>query len=340
MQAAVVILNWNGKLFLEKFLPQVIRCSKNAEVIVADNHSTDDSVAFLQKHFPSVKIISNDSNLGFAGGYNEVLKRIDSEYYILLNSDVEVTENWIEPIIRVMNENQSVAAVQPKIRSYHQRDEFEYAGASGGYIDKYGYPFCRGRIFLSVEKDLGQYDDAREIFWATGACMFIRASVFHEVGRFDQEFFAHMEEIDLCWRIHKAGYKILCIPQSVVYHIGGGTLPKNNSRKTYLNFRNNLKMIDKNAVPQKLFSILLFRTFFDLVAAFLFLFRGSWKDCKAVITAHFHFHQNRKKKSISTQDSTADFDDLIFPKSILLDYFMAGHKKFSELGKYSQKKDE
>lgn len=336
MNVAVVILNWNGKIFLEKFLPLVIRTSHSiADVIVADNNSNDGSVEFLKKQFPEVKIILNKTNLGFAGGYNEALKQVKSEYYVLLNSDVEVTENWIEPVIELMGKDKNIAACQPKIRSYKNRDEFEYAGAAGGYIDKYGYPFCRGRMFTTLENDLNQYNDAQEIFWATGACMFIRSEIFHKLGGFDETFFAHMEEIDLCWRIHIAGYKVMYCPSSAIFHIGGGTLPKNNSRKTYLNFRNNLLMIYKNADRKKLFSILLFRTVFDFAAAIVFLFFSGWNDCKAVFEAHYHFHKNKsklvKRKKFETSAETIK---LIYPKSILLAYFIFGKKKFTDIQYY------
>ncbi len=338
MQVAIVILNWNGKFFLEKFLPDVIRYSSSvAEIIVADNNSADDSVTFLRQHFPQVKVILNNSNLGFAGGYNEALKQVQSKYYVLLNSDVEVTENWIQPVIELMEKNPRVAACQPKIKSYKNKDEFEYAGAAGGYIDKYGYPFCRGRIFTSLEKDLHQYDDEKEIFWATGAALFIRSQIFHELGGFDEKFFAHMEEIDLSWRIHRAGYKIMYCPGSLIYHIGGGTLPKKNSRKTYLNFRNNLMMIYKNADREKLFSILLFRSFFDLLAAIVFLFGSGWNDCKAVLKAHVYFHLHRKKIHVDKNTAmNADPSNLIYPKSILFDFFIFNKKKFSDLEHYKK----
>lgn len=246
-KTAVVILNWNGRKFLKKFLPDVIKFSKkDAEVIVADNASTDDSVAVLKADFPEIRIIENKSNGGFAKGYNQALKLIDAEYYILLNSDIEVTENWINPVIELMESDKNIAACQPKIRSYHEKEKFEYAGAAGGFIDKFGYPFCRGRIFQSLEEDKGQYDDTVEIFWATGAALFIRAELYHKLGGMDDDFFAHMEEIDLCWRLKNEGYKIMYCPKSTVYHVGGGTLPTSSSWKTYLNFRNNFFLIYKN----------------------------------------------------------------------------------------------
>ena len=333
MRIAIVILNWNGKSFLESFLPDVIRCSRNvADIVVADNNSTDDSVAFLRMHFPEVVIVLNKSNLGFAGGYNAALKEIKSEYFVLLNSDVQVTGNWIEPVIKMMDADSQIAACQPKIRSYKQKEKFEYAGAAGGFIDKFGYPFCRGRIFSTLEKDENQYNDVIEIFWATGACLFIRSQVFHQLGGFDEEFFAHMEEIDLCWRIHKAGKKIMYCPSSVVYHVGGGTLPKNNPRKTYFNFRNNLMMVYKNAERNKLSSILLFRSVFDLLAAILFLFTSGWQDCMAVFKAHLYFHRYRKLNP-RTQNHKVEEPStpLIYPGIILFRYFIFGNRKFSDL---------
>nr|MBP8033086.1 glycosyltransferase family 2 protein [Bacteroidia bacterium] len=248
-KVAVVILNWNGKPFLEKFLPTVLQYSSGAQIIVADNQSSDDSVAFLKTQFPQVSVILNPSNDGFATGYNLALKQVKAEYYVLLNSDVEVTENWLQPIIKLMDENLKVAACQPKILDYNHPSKFEYAGAAGGFIDKYGYPFCRGRIFNVLEEDKAQYDTAKEVFWATGACMFVRAEAFWKVGGFDDDYFAHMEEIDVCWRMKNIGYQIYVEPSSKVYHVGGGTLNKLSPRKTFLNFRNNLTTLTKNASP-------------------------------------------------------------------------------------------
>ncbi len=225
-KVAVVILNWNGKSFLEKFLPIVIKYSSSAQIIVADNQSSDDSVSFLKQHFPEVRIIINPSNDGFSTGYNLALKQVEAEYYVLLNSDVEVTEKWIEPIMDLMDSNKQIAACQPKILDYNHKTTFEYAGAAGGFMDKYGYPFCRGRIFNSLEEDKGQYNNSTEVFWATGACMFVRAEAFWKVGGFDDDYFAHMEEIDVCWRMKNIGYQIYVEPKSLVYHVGGGTLNK------------------------------------------------------------------------------------------------------------------
>ena len=256
VRIAVVILNWNGRHFLEKFLPDVIRFSSDdASVVVADNASTDDSVEYLKKNFPSVRIILNEKNEGFTGGYNRALEKVEAEFYVLLNSDVEVTQDWLKPLLRLMDANKKIAACQPKILSYHEKDKFEYAGAGGGFIDKNGYPFCRGRIFSELETDHHQFDDERPVFWATGACMFVRASVYHELKGLDENFFAHMEEIDLCWRMQRAGYEVYYCGKSTVYHVGGGTLPKNNPRKTYLNFRNNLITFTKNRKSSVLFLI-------------------------------------------------------------------------------------
>ena len=244
---AIVILNWNGRGFLEKFLPSVVASVySNMQIIVADNASTDDSVIFLQQHYPQITIIQNSSNEGFAKGYNTVLKQVKADYYVLLNSDVEVTPNWIEPVINLMQSDLNIAACQPKILAYNNKEQFEYAGASGGWLDSFGYPFMRGRVFDYCEKDTGQYDDVQSCFWASGAAFFVRSSVYHQLGGLDEFFFAHQEEIDFCWRAQLAGYKIFVQPASVVYHVGGGTLPTGNSRKAFLNFRNNLIMLAKN----------------------------------------------------------------------------------------------
>ena len=333
---SVVILNWNTRNFLEKFLPDVIRYSEDlADVIVADNASTDDTVDFLIKNFPSVKIIRNANNDGYAGGYNSALSKVETEYYILLNSDVKVTEHWLEPMLTLMDSDKQSGACQPKILSYHSPEYFEYAGAAGGFIDKYGYPFCRGRIFNTVEKDNHQYDDNCEIFWATGACMMIRSAVFKSMGGFDALFFAHMEEIDLCWRIRNTGKKILYCAESKVFHVGGGTLPKSNPHKTYLNFRNNLLMVYKNASESDYQSILKTRIFLDILAAFKFLFSGNFKDYKAVLKAWRDFKKLKSSysrpisKIIENKNPTSFF---IFPKSILRYYYLYGRKKFSSLG--------
>ncbi|HOY48261.1 MAG TPA: glycosyltransferase family 2 protein [Flavobacteriales bacterium] len=335
MKTAVVILNWNGKHLLEQFLPKVIACSPNAEVVVADNASSDDSVAMMRRTFPSVTIIENPSNNGYAGGYNEALAQVDADYYVLLNSDIEVTPNWIEPVIKHFESDPLVAAIQPKIRAFKQRNQFEYAGAAGGYLDRLGFPFCRGRIFEECEVDNGQYDDVKEVFWASGACMFVRASVFHECEGFDELFFAHMEEIDLCWRMKNRGYKILVEPASVVFHIGGGTLSKSNWRKTYLNFRNNLELIYKNIEGKYLFRSLFMRMTLDGIAAFKFLFTNGFSHFYAIIRAHLHFYRKlpsirqkrRKLKAVEhNRNSTG-----VYMGSIVADYFIRGKKTFRDL---------
>ena len=283
---SVVILNWNGKRFLERFLPTLLRTLPDyAEAVVCDNASEDDSVAFLRENFPQVTLLQNEKNEGFALGYNLALQRVDAKYYCLLNSDIEVIDGWIEPVIEQMDANEKIAAVQPKLLSFDRRDEFEYAGACGGFIDKYGYPFCRGRVFSNLEKDHGQYDTVTDIFWATGAAMFVRSDVFHLMEGLDGDFFAHMEEIDFCWRIKNLGYKIKVNPASVVYHIGGGTLPKNNSYKTFLNFRNSLYLLIKNLPDERIRKTLILRFFLDQVAAFSFLAQGHVKDFTAVYKA-------------------------------------------------------
>jgi len=332
MKIAVVILNWNGKTFLEKFLPNVVECSADvAEVIVADNASTDDSVDFLKQHFPTIRLIQNAENGGFSKGYNDALKQIDADYFVLLNSDIEVTKNWIQPVIDLMESDSKIAVCQPKIRSYHEREKFEYAGGAGGFIDKFGYPFCRGRIFDTTEIDTGQYDDVCEIFWATGAAMFVKASIYKEFGGLDEDFFAHMEEIDFCWRVKNAGYKVMYCPDSTVFHVGGGTLPKSSSRKTYLNFRNNLSLIYKNSSNR--FFVFFMRSMLDEVAALKFLLGGSFGDFAAVYKAYFHFFKmlpkNRKKRK--QQKTICKKLVGLSPFSIVWKYYIQQRKKFDQL---------
>lgn len=280
MKVAIVILNWNGRKMMEQYLPSVVEYSRGeAEVIVADNASTDDSVVWLSEHYPHLRVILLDQNYGFAEGYNQALRQVDSEYYVLLNSDVEVTHHWLTPLIEEMDAHEEIAACQPKLLSMTNRDAFEYAGASGGFIDRYGYPFCRGRVFDVVEDDNGQYDDAKEVLWATGACMMIRAKDYWDAGGLDGRFFAHNEEIDLCWRLHRMGKHIFCFPESTVYHVGGGTLPKSNPRKTFLNFRNNLTMLWKNLPDDELQHVMRIRCFLDYLAAFqTLLFNRNWDN--------------------------------------------------------------
>ena len=333
MKVAVVILNYNGKKFLEQFLPNVIaNCDPNlAEIVVADNASTDESVAFMQERFPGIRLIENGSNGGFATGYNLALRQIEAQYYVLLNSDIEVSPHWIEPVIEMMDNDPQIAACQPKILSYYHKEQFEYAGASGGFIDKYGYPFCRGRVFQNLEKDEHQYDTPMEVFWATGACMFVRADLYHQLGGLDDSFFAHMEEIDLCWRLKNAGFKVYCCPQSRVYHIGGGTLPKNSPRKTYLNFRNNLSLLVKNLPKHRVHRIILYRIFLDWVAAFKFLIEGCPKDFRMVFKAHWDFYKRLKELREKRRCSEHKLVSCIYRKNIVFESIVRGKKKFSEL---------
>jgi len=291
IKIAVVVLNWNGKIWLEKFLPNLVKHSLEATVFMADNASTDDSVDFVKNNFPNIKIIINMTNGGYAKGYNDALKKIDAEYFILLNSDIQVTDSWISPIIDLMDSDKKIAACQPKLLDYKKRNIFEYAGASGGFIDILGYPFCRGRIFDHLEKDKGQYDDAIEVFWASGACLFVRASHFYEIGGFDEDFFAHQEEIDLCWRLKNSGYKIMVQPKSLVFHVGGGTLNASSPFKTHLNFRNNLFMLFKNLPTAHLFVTIAVRLVLDGLAALTFLNKDKGlQHVLAIAKAHFIFY--------------------------------------------------
>lgn len=293
MKIAIVILNWNGRAMMERFLPSVMEYSRDeATVIVADNASTDDSVAWLKAHEPEIQVIQLDKNWGFAEGYNQALRQVEAEYYLLLNSDVEVTHHWLTPLVEFMDNHPEVAACQPKLLSEQNRDYFEYAGASGGFLDKYGYPFCRGRIFDTIEEDNGQYDYLEEILWATGACMMIRSKDYWDAGGLDGRFFAHNEEIDLCWRLRLKGRKIVCIPESEVYHVGGGTLPKDNPMKTFLNFRNNLTMLYKNLPDEELGHVMRMRWYLDYLAAWqTLLLKGHWGDFKAIYRARRAFRK-------------------------------------------------
>lgn len=334
--AAIVILNWNGSHMMRQYLPTVIKNSPEAEVIIADNASTDDSIEMLQSNFPEIRTIILDRNYGFAEGYNKALEQIEAEYYILLNSDVDVPEGWLSPLLAFMESNPDVAACQPKLRAIKDRDCFEYAGAAGGYLDKYGYPFCRGRIFDTVEKDNGQYDENKEILWATGACMMVRSKDYWEAGGLDGRFFAHNEEIDLCWRLRLMGKKIFCITDSVAYHLGGGTLPKGNPRKTFLNFRNNLTMLYKNLPDSDLKHVMRMRTFLDWLAAFQMLILGrSLGDFKAVVQARKAFHEWKHDFDADRQriQSTKKVNHIpeILNKSILWQYYAKGRKAFSSL---------
>lgn len=294
MKLAIVILNWNGRKLLEQFLPSVVEHSKEASIYMADNASTDDSVNFVKAKFPSVKIIQNINNGGYAKGYNDALKNLDEDIFCLLNSDVEVTENWLLPIIETFNNEPNTAIIQPKLLDYNRNGYFEYAGAAGGFIDKFGYPYCRGRIFNTIEKDLGQYNDVADIFWASGACLFIRNTVFHGLKGFDESFFAHMEEIDLCWRAKNLGYDITYVGHSKIFHVGGATLNNTNPKKTYLNFRNSLFTLTKNA-KGNLFLLIFTRLVLDGIAGIKFLFELKLKHLMALVHAHFSFYRHLNK---------------------------------------------
>lgn len=336
-RTAIVILNWNGEKFFDKFLPSVLRHSQveNTEIVVADNGSTDNSIPYLKQHFPSVKIIDLQHNYGFAEGYNQALKQVEADYLVLLNSDVEVSKHWLEPCLSHLEADEKIAAVQPKIVSFNAPEYFEYAGAAGGFIDKFGYPFCRGRILNHLEKDEKQYDEATQIFWATGACLFIRADVFKNAGGFDGDFFAHMEEIDLCWRLKNQGHKIVYEPQSTVYHLGGATLTYGSPQKIYLNFRNNLYMLYKNLPVNKFKRIFFIRMVLDGVAAAKFLLGFNFKEFGAVIRAHASFYRHlpqliRKRKIIQKTVVKTEHPE-IYPKSIMWKFFIQKKHKFSDL---------
>ena len=333
---AVVILNWNGQKFLEEFLPSVIQYSERewVSVVVADNNSTDNSVEFLRNNFPKVHVIQLDNNYGYAGGYNKALEQIDSEYFVLLNSDVEVTGNWIDPVCDFMDRHQDVAAAMPKILSYSNKSSFEYAGAAGGFIDKYGFPFCRGRILYTIEEDKGQYNKPLEIFWASGACMFVRASAFKEAGGLDADFFAHMEEIDLCWRFKRLDYKVFAIPESTVYHVGGGTLPNNNPRKLYLNYRNSLYLLQKNLSRRKLLPILVMRMALDGASSLVYLSKLSFGFFWAVVRAHVRFYisvfKTHKKRLEFNKNEKVKHVSQIYPRSMVFSFIIKGKRTFDQ----------
>ncbi len=291
MKTAVVILNWNGIKLLQEFLPSVVQYSQQAEIYVIDNASTDASVRFIQENYPQVKWVQLDQNYGYAGGYNRGLKHIDADIYALVNSDLEVTENWLNPIIKAFEEDKDTGIIQPKIRDYKDKKMFEYAGAAGGFIDRFGYPYCDGRVLFNIEEDKGQYNKKKEIFWASGACLFIRKEVFEQLNGFDESFFAHQEEIDLCWRARHRGNKIIYIPDSTVFHLGGASLNNQNPFKTYLNFRNNLLMLLKNLPGYLLFPIIFTRLLLDGLAGIVFLFQGKPKHTWAIVKAHFGFYK-------------------------------------------------
>lgn len=334
---AVVILNWNGCEMLRSFLPSVVRFSEadGAVVYVADNGSTDASVEMLCREFPTVRLILLEENLGFADGYNMALQEVDAEYVVLLNSDVEVTEHWLQPLADYMGAHPEAAACQPKIRSWRQKGKFEYAGAAGGFLDHYGYPFCRGRIMGVVEEDKGQYDTIIPIFWATGAALFIRLKDYREAGGLDGRFFAHMEEIDLCWRLRARGRQIVCVPQSVVYHVGGATLKKENPRKTYLNFRNNLVMLYKNLPSEELSSVMRIRAVLDYVAALNFALKLQFPNALAVLRARREYRRLRPTFTAAREENLKKTSLSVIPEwtksSILAQYYLRGKKFFSQL---------
>lgn len=334
-KTAVVILNYNGAGMLRRFLPSVIEYSPEASIYVADNGSSDESCDVVRNEFPAVKLMVLDHNYGFAEGYNRALAQVDEEYAVLLNSDVEVTRGWLSPMTQFLDSNPEVAACQPKLLSFKQKDFFEYAGAAGGFIDKWGYTFCRGRIFNTVERDSGQYDDTTDVFWATGAALMIRNEVYKNNGGLDGRFFAHMEEIDLCWRLRSRGYRIACVPQSHVYHVGGATLKKENPQKTYLNFRNNLLMIYKNAPDCQLKKIMLFRKVFDNVAALKFLASGDYAAFKAVRKARRDFKAMRsgydKARAENMKLTVTTRIPEVLKSSILYKYYLGFKHTYSSL---------
>lgn len=325
---AIVILNWNGKELMEQLLPSVIKHSGGAGIYVADNASTDGSAAFLEAAFPQVKIIHNKDNYGFAKGYNEALKNVDEDIYALVNSDVEVTAGWLDPILELFEKDPETAIIQPKILDYYKRTHFEYAGAAGGFVDRFGYPFCRGRIFDTIEEDKGQYDDTSEIFWASGACFFIRKNVYLELGGFDEDFFAHQEEIDLCWRAFNRNYKVKFCGSSRIYHMGGATLSNSSPRKTYLNFRNSLAMLIKNLPGRSFIPVIIARLFLDGAAGVHFLLKGKFSHVFAIIKAHFYtyfvFLKFLKKRQSGMYHNYSRINSIIWL------YYLKGGKIFDK----------
>ncbi|MFD0797355.1 glycosyltransferase family 2 protein [Maribacter chungangensis] len=332
MKIAIVILNWNGEVLLERFLPSVINYSANAEIYVADNASTDGSISFLTDNYPSIKIIRNSSNGGYAKGYNEALQQVKADIFCLLNSDVEVSERWLEPVIQAFEHIPEASVIQPKILDLLKPDHFEYAGAAGGYIDKLGYPFCRGRIFQHLEQDTGQYNDVKEIFWATGACMFVKSEVFRALDGFDSDYFAHQEEVDFCWRAKNKGHKIYYVGASYVYHLGGSTLSNMNPKKTYLNFRNSLFSITKNLPLRIGFAIIFVRLLLDGVAALRFILQGRFKHCFAILRAHLSFYR-QLPKMLKKREKAIFTIKYYATTSIVWSYFVHGVKKFNILVK-------
>lgn len=334
-KVAVVILNWNGLKYLRQYLPSVLRSVwPGLEIVIGDNASTDGSVDFIRSEYPNIRVIQNDDNYGFTGGYNKVLSQVDADYYILLNSDVEVSPGWIAPVINLMESDPLIAAAAPKIIAFNQKDSFEHAGAAGGFIDKYGYPFCRGRMFYEIEKDKGQYQQSGEVFWATGAAMFVKRKHWDEAGGFDDRFFAHMEEIDLCWRLKNMGYKVMYCAESEVFHLGGGTLNVENPFKTYLNFRNNLLLLQNNLPFWRATFTITARFWMDMLALFRFLGEGKRKDAWAVSRAHQNFvfrlfvpgKKNPKLKVHKHYPLTG-----IYKGSLVWDFFVKKKMHFTDL---------
>ena len=332
MKIAIVILNWNGEVLLERYLPSVVEHSNGADIYVADNASTDDSIAFVSTNHPSIKIIKNTENGGFAKGYNDALEHVEADVFCLLNSDVEVTENWLEPIIDAFSSIKDAAIIQPKILDLLKKDHFEYAGAGGGFIDQLGYPFCRGRIFQTLERDNGQYDDIKEIFWATGACMFVKKNVFNELNGFDADYFAHQEEVDFCWRAKNHGYKIIYVGTSKVFHLGGSTLSNMNPKKTYLNFRNSLFSITKNLPRRKAFIIIFLRLLLDGIAALRFIFQFRFRHFLAILRAHLSFYK-QFRKMYKKREKTKFLKKYYVTKSIVWSYFVHKVRNFNILVK-------
>lgn len=336
-RVAIVILNWNGRRLLEQFLPAVVRYSNypEVEIVIADNASTDDSILFLKKNYSNLKFIELAENYGFAEGYNRALSMIEASYFVLLNSDVEVTANWLKPMVDFMDINQDIVAMQPKILAQRQRTHFEYAGASGGYIDSLGFPFCRGRVFDTIEYDHGQYNCLMDVFWASGACFLVRSKDFFDAGGFDPNFFAHMEEIDLCWRFRARGKRIVCMPQSIVYHVGAATLEKENPNKVYLNFRNNMLMLYKNLNSKALERTLRIRELYNLLAALKFILSGQLNNARAILRAHKSFkilkteYAEIRKRNL--ENTVVENIPELYRRNIILDYYLKGKKKFSEL---------
>lgn len=327
---SVVILNYNGEKLLQQFLPSVVHHSGNAKIIVADNGSTDHSADIVKSNFPSVRLLELGNNYGFCGGYNRALKQIQSEYYVLLNSDVEVTPGWLGPLIKLLSKNSKIAVVQPKILSYKQRDQFEYAGAGGGLIDSFGYPFCRGRLFDFTEKDNGQYNDTCEVFWASGACMALRAKVYLESGGFDETFFAHMEEIDLCWRVQRMGLKVFYCGESTVYHLGAGTLFQSNPKKTYYNFRNGLSLLYKHLPAFQLIYKLPIRLFLDYLASIKFILGGDLAHAKSVFRAHYDFFSKGNTVGRTRRELKSKYpfsSENVYRGLVPLEYYLLGRKK-------------